>query len=183
MNVSRRADFADSAHGRVPAATPRSWPRRPSPRSDSRCRGILDVCAVDLRSTHTDPRHVGGEVVPFLLALDVPGLSLFGQQMQAFVAGVEVDRVAACTERRSWTRRNPTSRRSSRRSFDRHRGAARAARNSSPNTRGDAGRQTRRRSGRDEIQRQRRALVAAQEQLRSGSRRGREARRFTLSPR
>ncbi len=51
---------------------------------------IFDVRAVDIGGAHADPRHVRGQVVPVLLALDVARLRLLGQQMQPFVAGVEV---------------------------------------------------------------------------------------------
>jgi hypothetical protein len=58
---------------------------------------IFDVRAVDVRRAHADPRHVRRQVVPALLALDVARLRLFEEQMQPFVTGVEIPRVAACT--------------------------------------------------------------------------------------
>jgi len=54
------------------------------------CREIFHVRAIDLRCAHADPGHVGGEVIPAVLAGDCSGLRLFIQQMQALVAGEEV---------------------------------------------------------------------------------------------
>ena len=51
---------------------------------------IFDVRAVELRGAHADPRHVGRQVVPALLARNEARLRLLVQQMQAFVARVEV---------------------------------------------------------------------------------------------
>ena len=51
---------------------------------------ILDVGPLDRGRAHSDPRHVRGQVVPLLLPLDVTGLRLFGQEVQALVAGVEI---------------------------------------------------------------------------------------------
>ena len=48
--------------------------------------------AVELRRAHADPRHVRRQVVPALLALDVTRLRLLVVHEQAFVRGEEVDR-------------------------------------------------------------------------------------------
>ena len=48
--------------------------------------------AIECGGAHADPRHVRGEVVPALLALDVTRLRLFVVHQQAFVRGEEIHR-------------------------------------------------------------------------------------------
>ena len=50
------------------------------------------VRAIERGRAHADPRHVRGQVVPALLALDVTRLRLLVGHEQAFVRGEEVDR-------------------------------------------------------------------------------------------
>ncbi len=51
---------------------------------------VFDVRAVELRGAHADPRIVRRQVVPALLARDEARLRLLVQQVQAFVARVEI---------------------------------------------------------------------------------------------
>ena len=53
---------------------------------------VFHVRAIELRRAHADPRHVRRQVVPALLARDEARLRLLVRQVQAFVAGEEVDR-------------------------------------------------------------------------------------------
>ena len=71
-------------------------PLRGHRRADLHAHGIGDaaeefhVRAVERRRAHADPRHVRRQVVPALLALDVTRLRLLVVHEQAFVRGVEV---------------------------------------------------------------------------------------------
>ena len=51
---------------------------------------VLDMRPADLGGPHADPRHVRGEVVPAILTRDETGLGLFVMEDQSFVAGIEI---------------------------------------------------------------------------------------------
>ena len=51
---------------------------------------VFDMRAIQLRRAHADPRIVGREVVPALLARNEARLRLLVQQMQALMAAIEI---------------------------------------------------------------------------------------------
>ena len=51
---------------------------------------ILDMCAVDLRRAHADPRHVRREVVPAFLTRNEARLGLLVVQDERLVTGIEI---------------------------------------------------------------------------------------------
>src|SRR5262249_40524494 len=53
---------------------------------------IFDVRTVQLRSAHSDPRHMRGQVVPTVLSCNEARLRLLIEQVQSFVARVEVNK-------------------------------------------------------------------------------------------
>ena len=69
----------------------------------------LHVRAVERRRAHADPRHVRRQVVPALLALDVTRLRLLVVHVQPFVAAKKSTAVTSCGARPPITRSKKSS--------------------------------------------------------------------------